>query len=464
MGRLFGTDGVRGRAGHYPLDVPTIRRFGAALTRALRRDDESVRILAGLDTRESGSWIERELAAGIRSQGGVLASAGVIPTPALAYLTPRMGYTAGVVISASHNPFEDNGIKVFSGTGEKFTQRLEEQVESIVADSSWNPAEAGHASPGADLAPGLSPAAAEQIDYRSDYISHLRRILQPDQRHGSVRIVVDCANGATTTVAPRLFKELGFDARYIGCEPDGRNINLLCGSTAPDLLAQTVVDGGYRLGIAYDGDGDRVVFVDADGHIVDGDAVMLMCARQMKAEGRLKGDAVVATVMSNIGLEVALREAGIDTVRCAVGDKHVMEEMTRRGLSLGGEQSGHVIFSEHLFTGDGLATSLNVLRTIAATGRELADLASDLTTYPQVLMNVHVERKVDLKTIPEVAEVLSSVEARLAGNGRLLVRYSGTEPLLRVMLEGRDEGEIRRWGQEIIDVVKEHVIPRTPLM
>jgi len=463
MGRLFGTDGVRGRAGHYPLDVPTVRRMGAALTRALCRDDEGVRILAGLDTRESGSWIERELAAGIRSQGGVLASAGVIPTPAIAYLTPRMGYTAGVVISASHNPFEDNGIKVFSGTGEKFTQRLEEQVESIVADSSWNPAEAGHASPGSDLVSGPSPAAAEQIDYRSEYISHLRRILQPDQRNGSVRIVVDCANGATTTVAPRLFKELGFDARYISCEPDGRNINLRCGSTAPDVLAQTVVDGGYRLGIAYDGDGDRVVFVDADGHVVDGDAVMLMCARQMKAEGRLKGDAVVATVMSNIGLEVALREAGIDTVRCAVGDKHVMEEMIRRGLSLGGEQSGHVIFSEHLFTGDGLATSLNVLRTIAATGRDLADLASDLTTYPQVLMNVRVERKVDLKTIPEVAGMLSSVESRLAGNGRLLVRYSGTEPLLRVMLEGRDEGEIRRWGQEIVDVVSEHLAPQSQI-
>ena len=466
MGLLFGTDGVRGKAGQYPLDVTTVRRFGAALTRALRRGDERVRVLAGLDTRESGSWIERELAAGIRSQGGSLTSAGVIPTPAIAYLTPRMGYAAGVVISASHNPFEDNGIKVFSGTGEKFTQRLEEQVESIVADSLWDSAKAWHppsrANSGADVAAGFRPAAVEQIDYRSEYVSRLLRIIHPDERHGSVRIVVDCANGATTTVAPRLFNELGFDAVYIGCEPDGRNINLRCGSTAPELLERTVVAGGYRLGIAYDGDGDRVIFVGADGHIVDGDAVMLMCARHMKAEGRLKGDAVVATVMSNIGLELALRESGIDTVRCAVGDKHVMEEMVKRGLSLGGEQSGHVIFSEHLFTGDGLATSLNVLRTMAVTGRELADLASDLTTYPQVLMNVRVERRVELATIPEVAEVLSVVESKLAGNGRLLVRYSGTEPLLRVMLEGRDESDIRRWGQEIIDVVKEHVKPQTP--
>jgi phosphoglucosamine mutase len=218
-----------------------------------------------------------------------------------------------------------------------------------------------------------------------------------------------------------------------------------------------VVDGKYRLGIAFDGDGDRAIFVDQFGTVVDGDAVMLMCAKQMKAEGRLKGNAIVATVMSNIGLELALREARIDIVRCSVGDKYVMEEMMKRGLSLGGEQSGHVIFSEYLFTGDGLATSLNVLRTIAATGRELGDLASELTTYPQVLLNVRVERKVDLKDVPEVAEVLSSVESRLAGNGRLLVRYSGTEPLLRVMLEGRDEGEIRQWGQEIIDAVKEHV-------
>jgi phosphoglucosamine mutase len=272
-----------------------------------------------------------------------------------------------------------------------------------------------------------------------------------------VRIAIDCANGATTTIAPRLFQELGFTARCVGCEPDGRNINLRCGSTAPEMLARTVVDTGSRLGIAYDGDGDRAIFVDAAGRIVDGDAVMLMCATQMKAEGRLKGNAVVATVMSNIGLEIALREAGIVLVRCPVGDKYVMEEMMRRDLSLGGEQSGHVIFSEYLFTGDGLATSLNVLRTMAATGRGLADLASELTAYPQVLLNLRVERKVDLKTVPGVAAVLSAVESQLAGQGRLLVRYSGTEPLLRVMLEGRDEAEIRRWGQDIIDAVKQHV-------
>jgi phosphoglucosamine mutase len=268
---------------------------------------------------------------------------------------------------------------------------------------------------------------------------------------------VDCANGATTTIAPRLFQELGVEAHCLACAPDGRNINLGCGSTHPEALARAVVEGRYRMGIAYDGDGDRAIFVDASGRIVDGDAVMLMCAKHMKEEGRLKGNAVVATVMSNIGLEIALRDAGIQLVRCPVGDKYVMEEMIRRDLSLGGEQSGHVIFSEYLFTGDGLATSLNVLRTMLDTGRELADLASELTSYPQVLMNLRVARKVDLKSVPAVAAVMSSVESRLSGNGRLLVRYSGTEPLLRVMLEGRDQDEIRRWGQEIIDAVKQHV-------
>ena len=446
MARLFGTDGVRGKAGELPLDVPTVRRLGGAIVRALAEDAPQAgrRFLAGRDTRESGEWIERELAFGMTSQGGALTSAGVIPTPAVAYLTPRMGYTAGVVISASHNPFEDNGIKVFSGAGEKFTEALEQHVEAIMADPSWS-------------VPQGTAGSVEQIDYRSEYIGHLRDILPAGARTRGMRVVLDCANGATTTIAPMLFQELGFDARCIGCEPDGRNINLKCGSTAPELLSRTVVDGGYELGIAYDGDGDRAIFVDAQGQVVDGDAVMLMCAKQMKAEGRLTGDAIVATVMSNIGLEIALREAAIDMVRCPVGDKYVMEEMLRRNIALGGEQSGHVIFSEYLFTGDGLATSLNVLRTMATTRRSLRDLASDLTTYPQVLMNLRVHQKVDLKSIPEVAAVMTSVESRLAGNGRLLVRYSGTEPLLRVMLEGKDEGEIRRWGQEIIDAVKEHV-------
>ena len=281
----------------------------------------------------------RSLAFGIRSQGATLISAGVIPTPAIAYLTPKKGYTAGVVISASHNPFEDNGIKVFSGAGEKFTEALEEHVESFIHDSSWT-------------VPAGDATDVEQVDYRPDYLSHLERIIPNTSRIKGMRIAIDCANGATTTVAPRLFQELGFEARCIGCEPNGRNINLRCGSTAPEQLARLVVEGDYRLGIAFDGDGDRAIFVDGEGKVVDGDAVMLLCAKLMKAEGRLSGNAVVATVMSNIGLEIALRDAGIDIVRCPVGDKYVMEEMLKRNIALGGEQSGHVIFSEYLFTGD----------------------------------------------------------------------------------------------------------------
>ena len=443
MARLFGTDGVRGRAGQYPLDPPTIRRLGAALARALGHG-KPPRLLSGRDTRESGAWIERELAFGIESQGGSLTGAGIIPTPAIAYLTPRMGYTAGVVISASHNPFEDNGIKVFSGAGEKFTEELEQHVESVVADQTWT------------IPSGGAPEV-EQIDYRAEYLTHLRTLLPNAEALHDKRLIVDCANGATTTIAPRLFQELGFEVRCIGCEPDGRNINLQSGSTAPQQLARSVVDGVYPIGIAYDGDGDRAIFVDERGRVVDGDAVMLMCARQMQREGRLKGNAVVATVMSNIGLEIGLRETGIDIVRCPVGDKYVMEEMIRRDLSLGGEQSGHVIFSEYLFTGDGLATSLNVLRTMAATGRTLSDLASELTTYPQVLVNVRVDRKADLSTIPEVAGVIGAVQSRLAGNGRLLIRYSGTEPLLRIMIEGKDQREIAAWAEEIAAVVRQRL-------
>ena len=443
--KLFGTDGVRGKAGDHPLDVATVRRLGAALVRAMRQGDASggpsIRLLSGRDTRESGEWIERELAFGARSQGGALTSAGVIPTPAIAYLTPRMGYTAGVVISASHNPFEDNGIKVFSGAGEKFTETMEHLVETIVADASWTVS-------------GGEPDPVEQVDLRTEYISHLLEILPRESRASSLRLAVDCANGATATVAPALFDALGFQVRLIGNQPDGRNINLKCGSTAPEALAAVVVEGGYEMGVAFDGDGDRAIFVDAGGRVVTGDSVMLMCAKRMKGEGRLPGNAIVATVMSNIGLELALKDAGIAMYRCPVGDKYVMEEMIRRGIALGGEQSGHIIFSEYLFTGDGLATALNVLRTMSRTGRTLSDLASELTSYPQVLMNLRVGRKVDLRTIPAVVTVMDDVEAKLAGHGRLLVRYSGTEPLLRVMLEGRDEGELKQWGEEIVNAAK----------
>jgi phosphoglucosamine mutase len=442
--RLFGTDGVRGTAGHYPLDPPTVRRLGAALVRALPHGTESPRLLVGRDTRESGAWIEAELAHGASGEDASVTSVGVVPTPAVAYLTRTHGYDAGVVISASHNPFEDNGIKVFSGRGEKFTERVEREVEAIVADPFWDAKEG-------------EPAHVPHEDLVGAYLDHLRAVFPESRKLSGFKLAIDCANGATTTVAPALFSSLGFDTEVIGDQPDGRNINLQCGSTHPERLSRTVVERGCRMGVAFDGDGDRAIFVDERGTIVDGDAVLLMCGAQLQREGRLKGDAVVATVMSNIGLEIALRNRGIGLVRTAVGDKYVMEEMLARDLSLGGEQSGHIIFSEYLFTGDGLCTALNVLRTVALSGRSLGDLAGDLTTYPQVLLNVRVREKVDLKSVPAAAAAIERVEACVAGQGRLLVRYSGTEPLLRVMLEGKNEHEIRAWAQEIVDVVKEHL-------
>ena len=441
--RLFGTDGVRGTAGEFPLDHETVARLGAALVRAMR-SDRPLRFFVGRDTRESGEWIERELARGVRSESAVLTTAGILPTPAVAYVTRSMGFDAGLVISASHNPFQDNGIKVFSGRGEKFTETLEREVEAIIADRSWTVG-------------GSAEIPADRADVIDAYIAHARLALPNAERLGRMRIAVDTANGATTTVAPRLFRELGFEVELLGAAPDGRNINLDCGSTHPERLARAVVDRHCRVGIAFDGDGDRAILVDANGRIVDGDAVLLMCARHMKATGRLRNNAVVATVMSNIGLEIALRESGIDLVRCPVGDKYVMEEMLKRGISLGGEQSGHIIFSDHLFTGDGIVTGLSVLRVMADTGRELSNLASQLVTYPQILLNVRVKEKRDLRGVPAVAAAMDRVEQRLAGNGRLLVRYSGTEPLLRVMLEGQDQQEIQGWAAEIVNTVKEHL-------
>ncbi len=436
---LFGTDGIRGTAGTFPLDVQTVRRVGSALVQAL--PGPGAKLLIGRDTRESGIWIERELAYGARLAGSTVQSVGVAPTPAVAYLTGSLDFNAGVVISASHNPYQDNGIKVFSGAGVKYGGHFEERIERLVADASWQ-------------VPAGEATDVPHADHLRKYLEHARAVLPRPEALGRVRMAVDCANGAMTSVAPALFRELGFEITLLGTDPDGRNINKGVGSTHPEKLAEVVRQGDFRLGVAFDGDGDRAILIDAGGRVIDGDHVMLMCAKQMKADGRLRGNAVVATVMSNIGLEIALRNLNIELVRTKVGDKYVMEEMQKRDLSLGGEQSGHLIFSEHLYTGDGLITALSVLHTMAASGRELADLADDLTTYPQVLLNVRVREKAELEKIPEIAAVMRSVESRLGTNGRLLVRYSGTEPLLRVMLEGQDPEEIDRWAREIADAVR----------
>jgi phosphoglucosamine mutase len=443
MTKLFGTDGVRGVAGTAPLDPATVTRLGAALVRVLPHRGAG-RILVGRDTRESGDWIEQALARGVASQGAQLVSTGVVPTPAVAYLTGSRDFDAGLVISASHNPFQDNGIKIFSGHGQKFAEAQERDIEALVADR--------------DFAVDLdTPAAVTREDLVDAYLEHTRKALPSLGALRGARIGLDCANGATCAVAPRLFTALGFDVVAIGTTPDGRNINLGCGSTHPETLAALVVKERLRFGVAFDGDGDRAILVDGAGRIVDGDAVLYLCARHMRGGGRLKGDAIVATVMSNIGLEIALKRAGIGMLRCPVGDKYVMEELVRRDLSLGGEQSGHVIFSEHLFTGDGIVTALSVARAMADTGRELGDLAGELVTYPQVLVNVRVKERRALDSVPAIKAVTDAVETRLTGAGRLLVRYSGTEPLLRIMIEGKNQQEIQGWAEEIAAAVRTHL-------
>jgi len=427
-------------AGVYPLDPPTVARLGAAIVRALKFT-RPVRIIVGRDTRESGEWIERELARGAVSQGATVTSTGVIPTPAVAYLAREKDFDLGVVLSASHNPYGDNGIKVFSGKGEKFAESQERAVEAVMADHGWSLGSA-------------KDATVESVDFRDPYLNHVRELLPNAGALKGQRIALDLANGATTTTARRLFESVGFEVVTVGDTPDGRNINLACGSTHPAGLAAAVMSQQCKLGVAFDGDGDRAILVDHRGHLVDGDAVLLTIGADLKQQGKLPGNTVVATVMSNIGLEVALREHGITMVRTPVGDKYVMEEMLRHGYAIGGEQSGHVILSEHLWTGDGMATALAVLRVMVRTGRDLADLASGLKTFPQTLVNVRVREKKPVADVPAIAEATARVAAALGSRGRVLVRYSGTEPLLRIMIEGEDQASVQAWAEEIAEAVR----------
>ena len=438
--RLFGTDGVRGVAGVYPLDPPTIARLGAAIVRT-RPFERAARIIVGRDTRESGEWIERELARGAASEGATVTSAGIIPTPGVAYLAGALDFDLGVVLSASHNPFGDNGIKVFSGRGEKFGETEERAVEAMMADASW-------------VVTPHRDADIRHGDFLEAYMAHVQRILPNAGRLSGALVALDLANGATTSTAKTLFERVGFSVLTLGDQPDGRNINLACGSTHPASLAATVVARHCKLGVAFDGDGDRAIFVDHRGAIVDGDAVLLMLGRHDHQAGRLAGGTIVATVMSNVGLEIALRKHGIGMIRTPVGDKHVMEEMIRGGFAIGGEQSGHVIMTEHLATGDGMATALAVLRVMAETGLELADLSSELVTLPQTLVNVRVKQKTAVDQVPAIHAAIARVEAALDGRGRVLVRYSGTEPLLRIMIEGEDQATVQAWAEEIADAAR----------
>ena len=437
---LFGTDGVRGAPGRPPLDARTLARLGAATARVLGNGRAA--LLAARDTRQSGSWIEQQLARGVAYQRGTLVSAGVLPTPAVAFLVSAEGFDGALVVSASHNPFPDNGIKVLTAHGEKASPATEAEIEALVADDSWT------------VADSVRPEV-EVLDLSDAYRAHAAGVLAGSAPVPPFRIAIDCANGAMSRVAPRILRELGFDVVALNVDPDGININRSCGSTHPEGLQRAVRAQGCRLGLAFDGDGDRVIMVDHRGEILDGDGMLFICARFLRGQGRLRGNAVVATVMSNIGLEIALRAAGVTLHRCAVGDRQVRAAMVDQGVALGGEQSGHLIFSDLLPTGDGLLTALSVIKVIGETGLELADLRRGLEICPQVLVNVPVRSKPDLASEPRLAAAVGEARRALGGEGRVLVRYSGTEPLLRVMIEGRDAALVRRLADGLAGQARE---------
>ena len=434
---LFGTDGVRGTPGVAPLDGRTLQRLGAAIPWALGGDGRRVRILVGRDTRESGEWIIEQFGRGLAHAGGEVLDGGVLPTPAVAYLTRRDGaYDAGIVVSASHNPYQDNGVKVITSTGEKADDELEARISARVADAGWQVSDDQR-------------AAVSRVEVGEHYARHLTDTFASLATGARLSVALDCANGATSQLAPEVWRRLGLDPLVIHDRPDGRNINLECGSTHPEGLARAVVENGCRLGVALDGDGDRAVFVDHRGTVVNGDAVLLIVARWLARAGQLPHHAIVATVMSNLGLERALTADGITVHRCPVGDRSVWIEMQERGAVLGGEQSGHIIQSRLLPTGDGLATALMIATAVAESGRELAELAADLVPLPQVLVNTRVGRRVPLEELPGVSRAIADAEGELQDDGRVLVRYSGTEALLRVMVEGTEQATIERLAERI---------------
>ena len=444
MKRLFGTDGIRAVAGTYPLDPSSIYALGSALVDLLRDEGLAPKILIGRDTRESGGWMERILIRGIRDGGGRAVSAGVIPTSSISYLTRKHLFSAGIVISASHNPFHDNGIKIFSSAGFKISDDWEKRLEKAI--------------------PRLGRAVPEKMArvradgrYLDDYKRFLKGRLAQAGRPKKLKVVLDCANGASSAVAPEVMNELGFRVVAIHHAPDGKNINAGCGSLHPQSLARTVVEVKADIGIAYDGDADRALWVDEKGRVLNGDHTLFVIARYMKEKRRLKSDSVVATTMSNMGLELALQKMGLTLVRTKVGDKYVLDKMLEIRSNLGGERSGHTIFLDECPTGDGILTSLKMLEVLAAKDSALSRLTRGLVEFPQILLNIPVREKVDFQEIPEIAAEIAKVGKLLKDRGRLDVRYSGTEPLARIMVEGKDLNLIQRYGQGIAAAIAKNL-------
>jgi phosphoglucosamine mutase len=437
--KLFGTDGIRGVAGDYPLDRNTIHKIGVALAHHLDAAGKrhKVRVVIGQDTRESSGWIADTLAAGLESAGAEVASAGVVTTPAVAYLAHSQEFSAGVVISASHNPWHDNGIKIFGHDGYKLPDATELEIEKEIFAQNGE-------------APRDIPEKSLPGDHNlAEAYERWLAMSFKDIDYSKLRIVVDCANGAASAVAPELFELCGINAGFTHVSPTGRNINENCGALHPEVVACEVVERKADLGICFDGDADRALFADHSGKVVNGDAVLLMAARELHARGVLKAETVVATTMSNMGLEAALKASGIRMLRAPVGDKYVLEEMQKTGAVLGGEQSGHIIFSERATTGDGLLTALKVLKIVATSGMRLAELVADLKVFPQVIKNVKVREKKPLEQLPEVMSAIRAAESDLNDEGRVVVRYSGTESLCRVMIEASSAEKMNRHADQI---------------
>ncbi|WP_260740835.1 phosphoglucosamine mutase [Tunturiibacter lichenicola] len=432
MKKLFGTDGIRAIAGQSPLDALTIYAIGLALAHTLSIKTPSPRVLLGMDTRESSEWIAATLTAGLIEGGASVESAGVITTPAIAFLTKTHGFAAGVVISASHNPWQDNGIKLFGPDGYKLPDAVEMEIEEEI----FRKLEGTTKTP-----PQTVPPAVNQAD-RAEYVRFLLDAV-PGLSLDGKRIVIDCANGAASSVAPQLFAGIGGEVVITHARPDGRNINEACGALHPEVVALQVKNCQASMGITFDGDADRALFADEHGCVVNGDAVLLLAARDLQARGLLTNSTVVATTMSNMGLEAALKRSGIEMLRAAVGDKYVLERMIATGAALGGEQSGHIIFTGRSTTGDGLLTALLLLDIIHRSGKSLAQLAADLKVFPQVIVNVKVREKRPLEAIPSVAAAIRAAEDELADSGRVVIRYSGTEALARVMIEAESEPLMR---------------------
>ncbi len=449
--RLFGTDGIRGLANHDPMTPEMSLKLGKALTYTLKQNKKNSykpKIVIGKDTRLSGYIFEQALSSGIASMGADVLLVGPLPTPAIAFITTSMRADAGIVISASHNPYEDNGIKIFDSFGFKLPDEKEMEIEDLIYNGEEklirsSPDEIGKAFR-IDDAPGR-------------YIVFAKNSFPADLTLEGIKLVLDCANGAAYKVAPLIFQELGAQLLTIGVNPNGKNINTDCGSLNPELLREKVLESGADLGIALDGDADRVIFCDEKGNIIDGDKIIAICAQEMIEKGKLKGNAIITTLMSNMALERFIRDQGAEFIRTQVGDRYVVEEMRARNSNLGGEKSGHIIFLDHTTTGDGTLAALQVLGIMKAKEKSLSELATIIDLYPQVLLNVRVEEKKDLNKIPELSKQIKKNEDRLNGKGRINIRFSGTEPISRVMVEGEDESLINEIAQELAQTIEKEL-------